>query len=132
MTGAKIAALYALFAALSIVANLAAQKLYLLAAAAFCIVPLSVLFGTAVGLGVKFILDKKWIFRYQHRNLVHGVRNFTLYSAMGVATTAIFWGFEFGADYLFGTEAGRLTGGAIGLTLGYFVKYRLDKAFVFA
>lgn len=128
----KIVILYSLFAAISIAANLGAQKIYLIAAPTGYAIPLSVLAGTAVGLAIKFLLDKVWIFEYEHRDLAHGLRSFILYSAMGVATTAIFWGFEFGANRLYGTEAARLTGGAIGLIVGYLVKYRLDRHFVFA
>jgi putative flippase GtrA len=132
MSRTKIVVLYSLFAAISIVANLGTQKVYLVVGASLFAVPLSVLAGTAVGLGVKFVLDKIWIFEYQHRDIAHGVRSFFLYATMGLATTAVFWGFEFGADRIFGTEPARLTGGAIGLVLGYLVKYRLDKQFVFA
>ncbi|WP_429452882.1 GtrA family protein [Paraburkholderia sp. 40] len=124
--------LYTLFAAISIGANLGAQKLYLLGAPPFYIVPLSVFVGTAIGLAVKFILDKIWIFKYEHRDLAHGLRSFILYSVMGIGTTVVFWSTEFGAGLLFGTEAARLTGGAIGLVLGYAVKYQLDKQFTFA
>jgi len=131
MTRSRIVLLYSLFAAISIAANIGAQKGYLVAGPALYAVPISVLAGTAVGLGVKFFLDKIWIFKYQHRNIAHGLTSFILYCAMGLGTTAIFWGFEFGADRLFGTEPARFTGGALGLVLGYFVKYRLDKQFVF-
>jgi len=124
--------LYSLFAAISIAANLGTQKIYLITTTMRYAIPFSVIAGTAVGLAIKFILDKIWIFHYQHRNVAHGIQSFLLYSVMGIATTTIFWGFEFGADRIFGTEAARLTGGAIGLVLGYLAKYRLDKIFVFA
>jgi hypothetical protein len=124
--------LYALFAALSIVANIGMQKLSLMAYSGRFDVLLSVLVGTGGGLVLKFVLDKIWIFRYRHKNLSHGVASFLLYSLMGVATTVIFWGFEFGADAIFHSEPARFVGGAIGLTIGYFVKYRLDKRFVFS
>lgn len=132
MSRTKIVTLYSIFAAISIAANLGAQKIYLVAAPKWYAIPLSVLAGTVVGLAVKFLLDKIWIFEYEHRDLAHGLRSFLLYSTMGVATTAIFWGFELGANQIFGTETARLTGGAVGLVLGYLVKYRLDKNFVFA
>lgn len=57
--------------------------------------------------------------------------NSFLYTFTGVFTTALFWGIEFGFQSLFGTDAMRYLGGAIGLTLGYIIKYRLDKRFVF-
>lgn len=132
MSHTKIVALYSIFAAISIAANIGTQKIYLLVTAPFFAVPLSVLAGTTVGLGVKFILDKIWIFEYQHRDITHGIQSFILYSTMGVATTAIFWGFEFGANWLWGTENARLIGGTIGLCIGYLTKYNLDKKFVFS
>lgn len=132
MTRTKIAFLYSLFAAISIAANIGTQKLYLVAAPVRLAVPLSVLAGTAVGLGIKFVLDKLWIFEYRHRDIAHGIRSFILYSAMGIATTTVFWVFEFAADRIFGTEIARLLGGTVGLLFGYAVKYRLDKQFVFS
>jgi putative flippase GtrA len=129
--GTRLVAAYAVFALISIVANLGSQKLALLVYGGWMAVPLSVFVGTGVGLVVKFVLDKLWIFQYEHRNVAHGVTSFLLYSFMGLATTAIFWGFEFGADRVFGTETARLAGGFVGLVIGYMVKYRLDKQFVF-
>ena len=124
--------LYAAFALLSIVANLGLQKLALLAYHGLFALPLSVVIGTGGGLVLKFLLDKRWIFRYRHRDLSHGLRSLLLYTLMGVATTVVFWGCEFGAWGIWHTEPARFAGGAFGLTLGYIVKYRLDRRFVFA
>jgi hypothetical protein len=38
---------------------------------------------------------------------------------------------EFGFDYLFKTTEARYIGACIGLAIGYIIKYRLDKRFVF-
>jgi hypothetical protein len=123
---------YAVFAAISIGTNLGSQSLsFQLYQGAFS-VPISVCIGTGVGLVVKYLLDKAWIFRYEHRGVVHGVRTFSLYVAMGLGTTLIFWVVEFGADALFHGETSRLAGGALGLVIGYVTKYHLDKRFVFA
>jgi putative flippase GtrA len=127
----RLVVVYALFAALSIAANLGSQKLAFWIYQGPRAVLLSVCAGTAVGLVVKYALDKAWIFRYAHDSVAHGVRTFSLYVVMGLGTTAIFWFFEFVADALFHTESVRLAGGAIGLVLGYLTKYRLDKRFVF-
>jgi putative flippase GtrA len=128
----RLVTLYALFAGIAILANIGLQKLFLMVYPGPFAVPLSVFFGTGGGLVVKFLLDKVWIFRYQHRDLSHGIKSFMLYTVMGLVTTAVFWGFEFGADAIFHTEAARFIGGAIGLAIGYVVKYRLDKKYVFA
>jgi putative flippase GtrA len=45
-----------------------------------------------------------------------------------VITTFVFWGF----DYLFNSIPMRYLGAVIGLSIGYIIKYQLDKKFVFA
>ena len=128
---AHIAALYALFAGVSTAANIGAQALVVRAAHFDHTIALSVLVGTGVGLVIKYLLDKRYIFRYRTRNAKHDGRTFLLYTLMGVATTGIFWGVEFGFQAVFGTHAMRYLGGVIGLAIGYTAKYQLDKRFVF-
>ncbi|WP_233880330.1 GtrA family protein [Paraburkholderia flagellata] len=123
---------YATFAALSIGANLGSQSIAFHLYQGMYAVPLSVCIGTGVGLVVKYLLDKAWIFRYEHQSVAHGVRTFSMYVAMGVGTTLVFWSVEFAANALFHGEIGRLAGGGLGLVIGYFTKYQLDKRFVFA
>ena len=49
---------------------------------------------------------------------------------MGLATTFIFWGFEFSFPQVFETKEIRYLGGGIGLAISYLTKYQLDKRFV--
>ena len=77
------------------------------------------------------MLDKRYIFRFQARDAKHDGRTFFLYSLMGLATTVLFWGCEFGFHYLFETREMRYLGGIIGLAIGYLTKYQLDKRYVF-
>lgn len=92
---------------------------------------LSVATGTGVGLVVKYLLDRHYIFQFRPRNAVHDGQTFVLYSVMGLLTTVIFWGFEFGFNHLFATKLMRYVGGGLGLTIGYVAKYHLDKRYVF-
>jgi putative flippase GtrA len=91
----------------------------------------SLLVGTVVGLTVKYVLDKKYIFGVTARNVVDDSRMFLLYSLMGVVTTLVFWGFEFSFDLVFDNRPMRYVGGVIGLAIGYALKYRLDRRYVF-
>ena len=84
-----------------------------------------------MGLVVKYILDKRYIFRFRARDAAHDGKTFVLYTLMGLATTLIFWGFEFGFDHIFETKEMRYLGGIIGLAIGYLTKYHLDKRYVF-
>jgi hypothetical protein len=127
----KLAATYALLAVLATAANIGAQDLSLYAYGGAYSVVISVFVGTLVGLLVKYVLDKRYIFAFKATSASHDVRTFMMYTLMGVATTVIFWGFEFAFDHLFHTKAARLTGGAIGLAIGYVTKYLLDRKFVF-
>lgn len=132
MTKSKTAFFYSLFAVTSIVANLLAQDITLKLYHLQYQIPLSVMVGTAVGLLIKYVLDKKYIFRFSAVSLTHDSSLFVMYSAMGLVTTLIFWGFEFIFDYLYHTKYMRYVGAIIGLGIGYFVKYNLDKRFVFS
>lgn len=127
----KIALIYTIFAVIATVANILSQDLSIRIYSGAYSVVFSVLVGTAVGLVVKYGLDKKYIFKYQTTDLKHDTRTFYLYSLMGVVTTLIFWGFEFGFDALFNSKEMRYLGGIIGLAIGYYIKYQLDKRFVF-
>jgi GtrA-like protein len=120
---------YAIFALIATIANIAAQDLVMRASADALL--LSVLVGTAVGLGVKYVLDKKFIFFFHTQNARHDAQIFVLYAVMGLLTTAIFWGFEFGFNYFFQTKTMRYAGGILGLAIGYLAKYQLDKRYVF-
>ncbi|HEY8050254.1 MAG TPA: GtrA family protein [Ramlibacter sp.] len=122
---------YAILAFIATCANIAAQDLALRAYSGPWDVVLSVIAGTGIGLVTKYVLDKKYIFGFRARDVAHDSVTFALYTMTGVATTLVFWGFEFGFDHVFASKAMRYTGGVIGLAIGYFMKYRLDRRFVF-
>ncbi len=127
----SVAVKYAIFALLATAANIAAQDLSLALYDARHAILLSVAVGTAVGLLLKYQLDKRYIFGFSPGSLMHDSHTFALYTGMGLLTTAIFWGFEFGFHLLFNDKLMRYLGGVIGLAIGYWMKYHLDKRFVF-
>jgi putative flippase GtrA len=128
---ARIGVLYAIFAAIATIANLGAQMIVMWLYQGSHAIEFSILVGTLIGLPIKYILEKRYIFEFKSDSLSHDSRLFALYSFMGIFTTLLFWGVEYLFHILFGTDAMRYLGGAIGLSLGYFIKYHLDKRFVF-
>lgn len=130
-SAARIALVYTLVSAFATVANIGTQALIIWLYVGSYAIEISVLLGTAVGFPIKYVLEKKYVFYFKADNLGHDTRLFILYGVMGVFTTAIFWGIEFAFHHLFGTDGMRYLGGAIGLTVGSFIKYHLDKRFVF-
>lgn len=127
----SVAAKYASFALLATAVNIASQDLALRVYTGDHALLASVLAGTAVGLLLKYTLDKKYIFRFAPADIAHDSRTFLLYAFTGVFTTAIFWGFEFGFEFLFRDKHLRYLGAVIGLGIGYMLKYALDRRFVF-
>jgi putative flippase GtrA len=128
----NLAVIYALLAAIATATNIAAQDIAIRVYHGPYGVMLSVLLGTGIGLIVKYLLDKRFIFRFKARDLAHDGQTFLLYACMGIFTTLIFWGVEFLFDHLFQTRELRYLGGVIGLAIGYFTKYHLDKKYVFS
>lgn len=126
----RIALLYALFCAVAIVVNIGSQDLVLRFWPSR--IWFSIIVGTGTGLVVKYVLDKRFIFRFTAQSASHDGKTFVLYTLMGVVTTAIFWGVEYGFWWAFGTAQMRYLGGMIGLVIGYLAKYHLDKKFVFS
>ena len=127
----KLTFVYAFLAMIATATNIGAQELAIRTYSGSYDVLLSVIVGTGVGLSVKYVLDKRYIFRFRARNVAHDSWTFVLYTVMGLATTVIFWGFEFGFNHVFATKEMRYLGGIIGLAIGYLTKYHLDKRFVF-
>ena len=127
----KIALMYTIFAVISTIANIWSQDLTFRIYQGEFDLWLAILVGTAVGLVVKYFLDKRYIFKYQTTSIEHGSKTFYLYTVMGGFTTIIFWGFEYTFDAIYQTAEMRYLGGVIGLAIGYIVKYQLDKRFVF-
>ena len=127
----KLWVAYGFFSLLATVVNIAVQE----AAIRFYCGPYSLMYsvgvGTMAGLLLKYVLDKRYIFRFKAQNAVHDGHTFFLYAMMGVVTTAVFWGFEFGFQYLFESRKMRYLGAVLGLGLGYLAKYHLDRRFVF-
>lgn len=122
---------YAAFAVLATLANLATQRFVLLAGQTPGHFGVAIAAGTIVGLFIKYIFDKRWIFYdIETGARAHGYK-FTLYAGAGLATTAIFWGAELAFWLIWQTDTMREFGAVLGLSVGYVVKYNLDRRFVF-
>ena len=80
---------------------------------------------------MKYLLDKRWIFFDDDAGLKSHGKKFTLYTVMGILTTAVFWGSETAFWLIWRTDGMRELGAILGLAVGYVVKYQLDRRFVF-
>lgn len=125
-----LAARYTAFALVATAVNLLTQRgLFAVYDGPFAVYGALAL-GTMTGLVTKYALDKRWIFADRSSGVATHARKFSLYTLMGVVTTVIFWGSELAFDAIGGGDW-RYVGGALGLAVGYVVKYRLDRRFVF-
>ncbi|MBF9031160.1 GtrA family protein [Rhodobacterales bacterium HKCCE3408] len=133
MTGTTLVLRYGAFAVVAVLCNLAVQRLVLWGSADVSGLHFTLALGagTLAGLVVKYVLDKRWIFDDRSTGLRAHSTRFTLYAAMGLITTAIFWATETAFWLIWGTTLARELGAILGLTVGYVTKYMLDRRFVF-
>lgn len=122
---------YTFFAVIATLANLGAQRLVFLAGDGSVYFLMAVGTGTLVGLVIKYILDKRWIFHDLSAGAKAHARRFSRYALFGIFTTAIFWATETVFWLIWQTTAMRELGAVIGLSIGYVIKYNLDRRFVF-
>ncbi|MDW8002928.1 MAG: GtrA family protein [Deltaproteobacteria bacterium] len=127
----KVAIKYAFFAALATATNVVTQFISLNIYNKQHSLYIAMAFGTLAGLVVKYVLDKHYIFYVTIGSLKEDATKFILYSLMGVLTTAIFWGVEILFNAVFSWDSAKYLGATLGLTIGYFTKYKLDKRYVF-
>lgn len=123
--------LYSLFAIIAIAANVLSQEFALLFYQGAYELVIAIPVGTAVGLIVKFVLDRKYIFKADSVPLSKDGRQFVAYAATGLVTTLLFWGAEVAFELLFASREARYIGAILGLSCGYILKYQLDRRFVF-
>lgn len=122
---------YALFAGIATLANIAAQEASILAYAGANHLTVSILAGTAAGFVVKYVLDKFFIFYDTTTDATREAAKMFLYGATAIVTTLIFWGVELGAWAIWHTAFAKYSGAVLGLSIGYVVKYLLDRRYVF-
>ena len=123
--------LYIIFAIIAIFANLLTQRIVLSINKENLFFFLAVILGTLIGLIIKFILDKNFIFKDKTVNVKAISRRFSLYTLNGIFTTSIFWVTETIFWMIWQKEHMREIGAILGLTLGYTLKYWLDNQYVF-
>jgi putative flippase GtrA len=122
---------YALFAGIATAINLGSQAALLQVYRGALALTAAIILGTGTGLVTKYLLDKHWIFFDRSTSAAAHGKQFALYTGTGVATTLIFWSFEYGADALTPHGRWRYAGAVVGLAIGYIAKYSLDRRFVF-
>ncbi|HYP57671.1 MAG TPA: GtrA family protein [Beijerinckia sp.] len=121
---------YVLFAIIAGAMNLGSQAVVIRLAPVEPL-ELSILAGTGVGFVVKYILDKRWIFFDNYDGAKQEARKIFFYGSFSVAMTLVFWGFELAFLAIGGSDFAKYTGGVIGLAIGNFAKYLLDRTYTF-
>lgn len=121
---------YIVFCVAAIIVNLSTQRIFL-TSILIDYYFVALFSGTLAGLITKYFLDKNYIFYDFDHSFKNNSEKFTLYAVNGIFTTVIFWGMETLFHFVYSTDFARELGAVIGLSIGYFLKYRLDKKYVF-
>ena len=121
---------YILFAMLAIIANIFFQFLTFTLINYEYELYLAIFNGTILGMILKYYLDKNYVFNYV-KNKFENKNIFFLYILTSTLTTIIFWLTEIWFKFNVNLQYSEYLGALIGLTLGYSLKYLLDKHLVF-
>ena len=117
--------LYFLFALLSAFVNIIGQHIFL---NYYENLFLAVIVGSAAALFFKYILDSSIIFDASKQI---SLETFLRYAFIGACITPIIWLVEVIFLNIFGTVFMRDVGAFLGIALAYYVKYEMDKRYVF-
>ena len=123
---------YSSFCIIAMLVNLLTQRFFIESSITENSYVVALIMGTVAGLFIKFLLDKNFIFNDLNDNSSNKINKFPAYTLNSVFTTLIFWGTESLFYFLGGTNFFREIGAILGLTIGYIIKYRMDKRFVFS
>jgi peptidoglycan biosynthesis protein MviN/MurJ (putative lipid II flippase) len=121
---------YILFAILATTVNIFFQYLSFLLIDHKYELYIAILNGTILGMILKYYLDKNFIFYYVKKEF-NNKNIFLLYIFTSIFTTIIFWAIELWFSYYVNITYSEYLGALVGLTLGYSLKYILDKHLVF-
>ena len=117
--------LYFLFALLASFINIIGQHIFLTFNKNLFF---AVIVGSAAGLVFKYVLDSSIVFE---GNKPINIRTFVIYAFFGACITPVIWIVEVIFLNIFGTVFMRDIGALLGLALAYFIKYEMDKRYVF-
>lgn len=121
---------YILFAILATTVNIFFQYLSFLLIEHKYELYIAMLNGTILGMILKYYLDKNFIFYYVKKEF-NNKNIFLLYIFTSIFTTIVFWAIELWFSYYVNINYSEYLGALVGLTLGYSLKYLLDKQLVF-
>ena len=121
---------YILFAILATTVNIFFQYLSFLLIEHKYELYIAMLNGTILGMILKYYLDKNFIFYYVKKEF-NNKNIFLLYIFTSIFTTILFWAIELWFSYYVNINYSEYLGALVGLTLGYSLKYLLDKQLVF-
>ncbi len=117
--------LYFLFALLASGVNVVGQHIFL---NYYENLFLAVIVGSGAGLVFKYVLDNNFVFDGKQPI---NIKTFLIYAFFGACITPIIWIVEVIFLNIFGTVFMRDIGALLGLALAYFIKYQMDKRYVF-
>ena len=117
--------LYFLFALLASIVNVICQHIFLNYNENLFF---AVIAGSAAGLVFKYVLDSSIVF--DGKKPIN-FKTFLIYASIGAFITPVIWIVEVIFLNTFGTIFMRDVGALLGLGLAYYIKYEMDKRYVF-
>jgi putative flippase GtrA len=122
---------YVGFAVIAALVNFGFQSVTLALYRGSAALPFSIAAGTLAGLVVKYVLDKVLIFFDKRQSALREIGKLVRYGSTAVVTTLIFWALELTFWQMWHDVTAKYIGAALGLAIGYALKFHMDKHFTF-
>ena len=121
---------YLILCFFAIFLNIVSQQIFLLFFAGPYSIEISILIGTIMTFFLRFYLEKNFVFlkdkfSFKTESMLY------MYFVSSIFTTLIFWIFEYSFHLFFDTDFLRYIGATIGLLVGFYIKYKIDKGLTF-
>lgn len=124
--------LYFIFAIISIILNISIQELFFIFIGRESqVLAIAMVIATIVSFVFKYFMDKFYVFNSKSETKKEEVKKVFLYGFFSVFTTLIYMVVEFAFHISFSFQHKEELGAMLGLTIGYIVKYIIDKKITF-
>ena len=122
---------YILFSFISMLINIISQRIIFTLNSSEHVFTLAIITGTITGFISKYYFDKNFVFKDKTLLILDKSKQILKYAYFAVFTTLIFLTTEYLFWIIYNTHSAREIGAVIGLSIGYYLKYILDKKYVF-
>jgi len=120
---------YFCVASSSIVLNILIQFLSVQIYRGIFFIELSIIIATLLTMPTRYFIEKNYVFYGLQKS--SDSLSFSMYTFSAIVSTIIFWSIEYSFHLIYYSDLLRYLGGILGLSIGFIIKFFIDKLYIF-